>query len=295
MKQSRAAGIRAAGIIALEEYAMKDSALGRIHPRVKILSTVFYMVCAASFPARELSGLAALVFYPAVLLPLADLPFKAIAKRLLPALPFALMGGISCVILLKEPALVFGNFTISVGWISFTAILLKTLLCVSAVLILIGSTPFQVICTELGRLHVPAVICVQLALCYRYIAVLVEETSAMYRAYILRTSRSALRMKDMGFFLGNLVLRSMDRAGRVYNAMKCRGFAPGTGRENDASEQASEKSGQSFSENMKARDPNGRMTARDYLYCSLVCGIALAFRFFNLPRFIGLIFRGVYA
>ena len=31
-------------------------------------------------------------------------------------------------------------------------------------------------------------------------------------------------MRDMGIFLGQLILRSFDRAERVYNSMKCRGF-----------------------------------------------------------------------
>jgi cobalt/nickel transport system permease protein len=31
-------------------------------------------------------------------------------------------------------------------------------------------------------------------------------------------------MKDMGTFVGQLVFRSFDRAGRVYAAMRCRGF-----------------------------------------------------------------------
>ena len=31
-------------------------------------------------------------------------------------------------------------------------------------------------------------------------------------------------MKHMGSFAGSLLLRSFDRAGRVYSAMKCRGY-----------------------------------------------------------------------
>jgi cobalt/nickel transport system permease protein len=47
----------------------------------------------------------------------------------------------------------------------------------------------------------------------------------MWTAYLLRApAEKAIKMKDMGSFLGQLLLRSFDRAERVYNAMKCRGF-----------------------------------------------------------------------
>jgi cobalt/nickel transport system permease protein len=258
-------GRAAAGITALEEYAMKDSPLSRIHPGAKLLATAMYLVCVVSFPATALSGLAPYLFYPAVLLPLADIPLRAAALRLVPALPFALMGGISCVLVMREPAFIMGDLIVSRGALAFASIMFKTILCVGAALILAGSTPFPVLCAGLRRLHVPSLFCLQLTLCYRYIAVLLEEAQAMYTAYILRSPGKKAAMKDMGPLLGTLLLRSLDRAARVYNAMRCRGF-----------------SGTFFAE----RKP---LKAADVLYCAAVCAAALLFRFFNVPRFIGTI------
>jgi cobalt/nickel transport system permease protein len=253
---------------ALEEYALKDSPLGRIHPGAKLLATAVYLVCVVSFPVTALSGLAPYLFYPAVLLPLADIPLKAAAARLVPALPFALMGGISCLVVMREPAFVFWGLMISRGVLAFASIMLKTILCVGAALILAGSTPFHVLCAALRRLRVPALFCLQLTLCYRYIAVLLEEAQAMYTAYILRSSGKAAAMKDMGPLLGTLLLRSLDRADRVYSAMRCRGF-----------------NGTFFA---------GRkmLKAADVLYCAVICAAALFFRFFNAPRFVGTVIRG---
>lgn len=279
----------AAGMTALEEYAFSGSPLSRVHPRAKILAAVVYIVCAASFPAAgsrvEASGLVPYLLVSAALFSLSDIPFGALVKRLVPVLPFALMGGISNVFLMRKPAVVLGNFVISEGLVSFTAIMFKAVLCALAVLFLAGSTPFHTICAELRRLHVPAVFCVQLALMYRYIAVLTGEASAMFTAYILRSGgevrrrafggaafgKKAVRMKDMGFFLGRLVIRSIDKAGKVYNAMKCRGW---TGE---------------FHTGSKDR----RMNAADYAYCLSVCGPSLFFRFFNLPRFLGNLVQGM--
>jgi cobalt/nickel transport system permease protein len=60
---------------------------------------------------------------------------------------------------------------------------------------------------------------------YRYMSVLLGEASVMYHAYLLRAPKEkGIKMKDMGSFLGQLILRSFDRADRIYQAMKCRGF-----------------------------------------------------------------------
>jgi cobalt/nickel transport system permease protein len=56
--------------------------------------------------------------------------------------------------------------------------------------------------------------------------VLIEEAGTMYDSYILRSPDSrGIRMSDMGTFIGILLLHSIDRAERVYAAMKCRGFS----------------------------------------------------------------------
>jgi cobalt/nickel transport system permease protein len=260
-------GRAAAGITALEEYALTDSPLGRIHPRMKRIVSAVYIVCVASVPSTGLSSLVPFALYPAALGPLSNVPAGALAKRLVPVLPFALMGGIANIIFMQEPALVFGGFVISEGIVSFAVIMLKAVFCALSVLILIGSTPFHVICGELRRLRVPAVFCVQLAIMYRYIAVLLEEASAMYTAYMLRSAEKAVRMKDMGPFLGRLALRSIDKAGRVYNAMKCRGL-----------EGIFYASGR-------------RLGPGDWLYFFALSGLCVFFRFFNLAFFLGNLFH----
>ncbi|MDR1240232.1 MAG: cobalt ECF transporter T component CbiQ [Treponema sp.] len=253
----------AAGISALEEYAQKPSPLGRVHPGVKLFTTVVYAVCITSVPSTGFSALVPYALYPAVLAPLSNIPALSLLKRLIPVLPFAFMGGIANVFFMKEPGFVFGNLIISAGLISFIVIMLKAVFAVFSVLILIGSTPFHVICAELRRLHVPAVFCVQLTLLYRYIAVLLKEASCLYTAYMLRSAEKAIRLKDMGSFLGHLAIRSIDKAGRVYDAMKCRGVQ-----------------GIFYV-------PRRRLKAPDYFYCVSVSGLCVLFRFFNIPLFLG--------
>lgn len=62
----------------------------------------------------------------------------------------------------------------------------------------------------------------------RYLEVLGREqerlrTAMRARAFVLRANRHGL--KSLGYLLGMLLVRSLERAGRVHEAMRCRGFS----------------------------------------------------------------------
>jgi energy-coupling factor transporter transmembrane protein EcfT len=64
----------------------------------------------------------------------------------------------------------------------FLSTMLKSNLCVLAMLLLTWTTPFHEVLAELRRWHFPTVMLSTLALMYRYLPVLGEETSRMTRA-----------------------------------------------------------------------------------------------------------------
>ena len=62
-------------------------------------------------------------------------------------------------------------------------------------------------------------------LVYRYIIVLLKETERMTDAYMLRSpGQKGLHYKVWGTMVGQLLLRSMDRAQIVYDSMRLRGY-----------------------------------------------------------------------
>ncbi|MDR3356887.1 MAG: cobalt ECF transporter T component CbiQ [Spirochaetaceae bacterium] len=216
----------AAGIDHLERLSYGDSPVHRLSPGVKTAVTLVFLVLAISFPSENLSGLVPFLLYPACMMSLSGTPYRPLLARLVVAFPFALFGGLSNLLFMRETAFSLGGFAVSRGLVSFASIMLKTLLCVLAVLILMATTPFNEVCALLTRRRGLAVIGLQLSLTYRYIDVLLGEAQRMWTAYALRApGAKAVRIADMGSFLGQLLLRSFDRAERVYNAMKCRGFA----------------------------------------------------------------------
>jgi cobalt/nickel transport system permease protein len=221
---SRLAGA-VAGIDSMERLSRADSPVHRLNTGAKCAVTLLFLVLTISFPSKNVSGLMPYLLYPAMMMPLSGTPFRPLLARLALALPFPLFGGLSNLVMMRETAFTIGSLAVSAGLVSFASIMIKTLLCVFAALILIATTPFTRICAILTKVRGLNIFGVQLSLTYRYISVLIEEAQGMWTAYLLRApAEKAVKMKDMGSFLGQLLLRSFDRAERVYNAMKCRGF-----------------------------------------------------------------------
>ena len=108
----------------------------------------------------------------------------------------------------------------------FLSSLLKSNLCVFAMLLLTWTTPFHDILQELRRLRLPSVMLTTLALMYRYLPVLGEETRRMLRARASRTfsQRRVAIWHDLALIIGQLFIRSADRAERIYLAMCARGW-----------------------------------------------------------------------
>jgi cobalt/nickel transport system permease protein len=66
---------------------------------------------------------------------------------------------------------------------------------------------------------------VQLLFLYRYLFVVGDEGGKMFRSVELRSEKARpLGLRTYGSLIGTLLLRSMDRAERVYRAMVARGF-----------------------------------------------------------------------
>jgi cobalt/nickel transport system permease protein len=216
----------AAGIDHLERLARGSSPIHGLHPAAKGIVTLLYITAVVSMPQSSLSALVPFVLYPALLVPLAGVPFRSLFPRLAYALPFALAAGLSNLIFMPEPLFALGALIITRGALSFAVIMLKTALSVFAVLILIATTPFADLAECLTAPRPLRALGLQMVMTYRYIGALLDEAQSMWTAYALRApGLKALRMKDVGSFMGQLLLRSFDRADRVYAAMKCRGFA----------------------------------------------------------------------
>jgi cobalt/nickel transport system permease protein len=108
----------------------------------------------------------------------------------------------------------------------FLSALAKSNLCVLTLLLLTWTTPFHEILAELRRLHFPSVMLSTLALMYRYVPVLLDESRRMQRARASRTFVKSRRLawRNLSTIIGQLFIRSVERAERIYLAMCARGW-----------------------------------------------------------------------
>ena len=211
---------------ALENLSAGKTVIHNLHPLTKLISAFVFIIIVVSFGRYDLTRLAPYLFYPFVMMALAELPYKLLLSRVLIALPFCLFAGISNVLFDPAAAFAIGRVTVSFGMLSLMTILLKTYLCVMAALLLVATTPFPEITLQLRRLHVPMVFVMVFEMTFRYIGVLLEEVHTMTIAYKLRSGdNKALVMRHMGPFAGQVALRGFDRADRVHAAMRCRGYS----------------------------------------------------------------------
>ncbi|MGV8080874.1 MAG: cobalt ECF transporter T component CbiQ [Syntrophales bacterium] len=197
-----------------------------VDPRIMIVTTLLFIAVVSSFGKYDVLGLLPLVLYPVSLMALGRVSFRRIARRLLVASPFAVMIGIFNPVLDSQIMAHFGPVAVSGGWISFAAILVKFLLTVSAALILVAICGFDAVCFGLGKLGMPKILVSQLLFMKRYIHVAADEAGRMVRAHGLRSfHRRGMSFRVFGSLCGQLLLRSLDRAQRIYNAMVSRGFS----------------------------------------------------------------------
>lgn len=108
----------------------------------------------------------------------------------------------------------------------FLSAFIKSNLSVLALVLLTWTTPFHDLLLVLRRMRVPAILLTTLALMYRYLPVIAGEAQRMQRARASRTfsGHRTLAWKSLGTMIGQLFLRSVTRAERIYLAMCARGW-----------------------------------------------------------------------
>jgi cobalt/nickel transport system permease protein len=237
----------------------------RFSPAAKIITTIAYVVVVVSFGRSNVSGLIPYAFFPILLTSFSQTPLKPLFKRLVIVLPFALFGGLANIWFERDVAFVIANISITYGLVSFVSIFLKALFTVWAVLILIATTKMTDISDFLIHIKIPTILVMSLMMTYRYISVLLSEVATMYMAYSLRNPKGrGIKFRDMGAFVGQLLLRSIDRAERIYVAMKCRGFF-----------------------GIYRSAVKTRLRVAEFAYIIVLCDIFILFRFVNLSVLIG--------
>ena len=198
---------------------------GKIHPLAHLLVTIFYIFAVLSFDKYNIIGLAGMVLYVIIQCIWHELSVMDMIKRIWPVFCLTALIGIANPLFDKAVYGTVGNFTVTYGMLSMVTLIIKGVLCVMASYILVIQTGIRQICYSLQLMHLPKEIVTVLLLMHRYLIVLLKELNRMQQAYKLRAPRQkGLHIRVWGSFVGLFLLRSIDRAGEVYESMKLRGF-----------------------------------------------------------------------
>lgn len=208
----------------LDQLAAVDSWVHDLDARAKVIATLVFIVCVMSFGRYEISRLLPYFAFPIVLVASARVPASVVLHKALLVLPVAVLIGLPNPVFDREPLMRIGGVDVSGGWISMGSIVLRAWLAATASIALVAVTGFPSICGALERLGMPRPLAVQLLFLYRYLGVLGEETMRMDYAHDLRSNGHALSVRMYGTLVGRLLLRTWDRAERIYLAMCARGF-----------------------------------------------------------------------
>ena len=209
----------------MDTLSSQQTPVHQLDPRAKLITGLVFITVVISFGKYEISALIPYFVYPVFLGVMGNVPPVYLLKKLLLVSPFAVMIGIFNPLMDRDILVNLWGSGISGGWVSFVSILIRFVLTVGVALTLIAVTGFNAVCMALDRLGTPRVFVVQLLFLYRYLFVLVDEAARMVRARSLRTFEGGgSGIKAYGPLVGHLLLRTIDRAQRVYMAMCCRGF-----------------------------------------------------------------------
>lgn len=213
--------------MACEARRFRTSIIHCLDPRLRILAAVVFSVLMVSidrFATLE-TGLAIGI----VLVMAARLPAVTVMKRL--AMLNVFMALLSAVLPLTTPGTAvaqWGPLTFSrEGTLQACSIALKSNAIVLALTALVGTIEMVTLGHALQHLWVPRKLVHLFLLTVRYIDVFRGEYQRLARAMKVRGFRPRAdghSLRALGYLVGMLLVRSLDRSERILAAMKCRGF-----------------------------------------------------------------------
>ena len=209
----------------MDDLAAQESPIHRLHPAAKLLSTIAYIILTVSFDKYDLAGIVPMLLWPVLLFQISGIPVRTCFYKLRIVLPLVMAVGLFNPFFDRAPLLMLGGVAVSGGVVSMLTLMLKGIFCLMASFLLMATTPIDSLCAALRRLHVPGMLVTLLLLTYRYVGVMTEELAVMTDAYHLRApGQKGIHVSAWGSFLGQLLLRSMDRAQELYASMLLRGY-----------------------------------------------------------------------
>lgn len=221
-----------ATITKIEQESWKDSTIHKLDGRIKLIFTVLIVVYAVY--TQSFLVLLLLEIYLIILLLFSKVSIGYFAKRVLMILPF---GGFIAIFqpFIKPGIVLFTiplGLTISYEGILFGALLLSRLIvCLSAIVLLSSVSPLESIVNSMRKLGFPKEMSMILSMTVRYLFVFFDELDNIRKAQKSRSfniwnkkTSYLWRLKQIGYTIMMLFLKSFEKGEKVYYSMLARGY-----------------------------------------------------------------------
>lgn len=211
----------------IEEFALGNSFVHRLDPRVKIICAVIFSTVVAVNHWILAAALA--ILFPMVLIVAARINVRRVLSRLAVVNTFILF------LWLFLPFTFPGEVIYSLGPLEIhregllyaLLITLKSNAIVLMVIALLGTSPVFNLVHALSHMGIPDKLVHIFFFCFRYVHVIHEEYHRLAKAMKIRSfqPRSDIHTyRAYAYLVGMILVRSFDRSKRILAAMKCRGF-----------------------------------------------------------------------
>ena len=211
----------------IQEFALGESFLHKIDPRAKIIAAVVFSFVTAVSQSVVASAVA--LVFPLTLIAISRISLKIIIRRLI------IINGLIVFLWFFLPFTTPGDPVYSIGPLVATRegllhallLTLKSNAIVMAMMALLGTSPIFNLVHALSHMAVPDKLVHMFFFCFRYVHVVADEYYTLVEAAKVRGFRPGTNLhtyRTYGNFIGMLLVRSFDRARRIMDAMKCRGF-----------------------------------------------------------------------
>ena len=197
----------------IDRYSRLDTPIHRLPAALKLAAALATVTLTAVLPPGAWASFGVIALFLLTIAALSRIPPRFLLWRLLALEPLAL--GVAGLAIFQPH-----------GGRIFATMVVKTTLCLLAMILLSNTTAFSALLGVMQRARVPGLLVSTLALMYRFMFVLADEAQRMRRARASRTFRPGRwwSWKTLATVIGQLFVRSTERAERVYAAMAARGW-----------------------------------------------------------------------
>ncbi|MBW1695241.1 MAG: cobalt ECF transporter T component CbiQ [Deltaproteobacteria bacterium] len=210
-----------------EPFSTGTSFIHRIDPRLKIVYAAalsFVVAVSTEFPT-----LIAALALSVLMVVLARLNYVGVLRRIAVVLGFVLLIWVVLPFTFEgETLFEMGPLKLMRPGVMLSAqISLKSAAISLSFMALVATMTIGTLGHAMNELHMPDKIVFLLLISYRYLFVIAQEYERLLRAIKMRGFRPKTDLhtyKTFAYLVGMLFVRASDRAVRVHQAMKCRGF-----------------------------------------------------------------------